>query len=57
MVDRLQLGPPAEVRLETYMAIQPDYGLRLLRDGYDPGVELHFYNIPIDGFDVLAEGR
>lgn len=39
------------------MAIRPDYGLRILRDGHDPRVALDFYNMPIDGFDVLAEGR
>ena len=39
------------------MPIRPDYGLRIMREGHDPRVPLHFYNIPIDGFDVLAEGR
>lgn len=29
----------------------------MLRDGHDPRVALHFHNLPIDGFDVLAEGR
>ena len=39
------------------MAMRPDYGLRVMREGHDPRVALHFYNMPIDGFDVLAEGR
>ena len=39
------------------MAIRPDYGLRILREGYDPSVLLHFYNVPIDGFDVFGDGQ
>lgn len=37
------------------MALNPDYGMRLKKDGYDsPHVEHHFYSLPIFGFDALG---
>ena len=37
------------------MVQYPDYGLRLIADGYDsPDVEHYFYQLPIRGFDALG---
>ena len=39
------------------MALKPDLGLRLLRDGVGPQVKLFYYDVPIHEFDVLGGGR
>ena len=39
------------------MALRPDYGLRLRRDGYQSRTTLHFYRIPLGGFEMLASGQ
>ena len=37
------------------MALRPDYGTRLKKDGHDsPHVEHFFYGLPISGFDALG---
>lgn len=42
---------------DDLMALRPDYGLRMRREGLDAGTVQHFYDVPIDGFEVLGDGR
>lgn len=37
--------------------MRPDYGLRLLRDGWNPHAAHHFYGLPVDGFEALGRDR
>ena len=39
------------------MALKPDYGLRLKRDGRDSSVELHFPAFAVYNLAVLSRGR
>ena len=35
------------------MALKPDYGLRLKREGRDSSVNMHFHDVKLDLFDLI----
>lgn len=39
------------------MSYKPDYGLRLMRDGTSPDVDLFFYDFHLFSLSVLGRGR
>ena len=39
------------------MALKPDYGLRLKRDGYSSSVKMHFHAFAVYSLTVLSQGR
>ena len=39
------------------MALKPDYGLRLKRDGYSSSIKMHFYAAAVYSLTVLSQGQ
>ena len=39
------------------MSFKPDYGLRLIREGYSQQVDLNFYDFRLFNIDVLGRGQ
>ena len=43
--------------IKDEMALKPDYGLRLKRDGQDSSVNIHFHAFAVCNLTVLSQGR